>query len=135
MILIKVHTYSSSISYIKPLYHSIFIIKYYFTKMFKILLFTLLATLSFALHLETQRYYNNIDVQNFIDGGHIGKQEYFASLTTQPNVLKCPFYKPFTADGVTCFQCEIDLPFFNLATKRCEICTTGINGLVNHKCV
>ena len=37
--------------------------------MFKILLLAIFVCLSVGLHMAPQKYYTNIDVENFIDGG------------------------------------------------------------------
>lgn len=37
--------------------------------MIKILLLAILVCSSVSIHLANQRYYTNIDVENFIDGG------------------------------------------------------------------
>lgn len=100
--------------------------------MLKILILALICATSLSLHLAEKKYYINTAVENFIDGGIEGKRMYFNQLINDPNIIKCPFNRPFTTDGKTCFQCTLDLPIFNFATKRCETCPTGTQGLVDH---
>ncbi len=88
--------------------------------MLKILIsIALLCCLSSSIHLQARRYYTNTDVENYI-GGREGVGEYFNQVTRyEGNLIKCPFHKPFTVDGDRCFQCPIETPLYNLATKRC----------------
>lgn len=102
--------------------------------MFKILLLSLLITLTLSLHLQTQprSYSSNLNVDNYITGDQPGQLFYFSQLTNPPNIIKYPFYAPFTFTSLTCFQCPLSFPIFNLATQRCENCPTSVQGLINH---
>lgn len=102
--------------------------------MIKILLVLALVCCSvLGLHMETRKYYINSNVENYIEGGKQGQINYL-NFFTSGNAVKCPFHKPFTRDGLFCFQCPIETPIFNFETLRCEICPTGVKGLKNHQC-
>lgn len=103
--------------------------------MMKILLVSVLLCSSvLGLHMATQKYYTNTDVENYIEGGPQGQINYLNSVTLPPNAVKCPFHAPFTIDGNKCFQCTLSLPIFNLDTLRCETCPLGVKSLKNHQC-
>lgn len=96
------------------------------TLLLVILIFAL-ASLVSTLTIQ-KSYYINDGVLNFMYGSN-GVKNYFESITRPPNAIKCPSYKPFTDDGTKCFKCSTEKPIFNLTTKRCENCPTGIEGL------
>ena len=67
------------------------------------------------------RFYINDAVSNYIYGEQ-GVEKYFNMVTHPAVAIKCPLAKPFTADGITCFQCTVDAPIFNFSTLKCENC-------------
>lgn len=71
--------------------------------------------------VPNSRYYINDAVSNYIYGEN-GVEKYFSMLTSSALAIKCPIDKPFTADGITCFQCTLDAPIFNFSTLKCENC-------------
>ncbi len=103
--------------------------------MLKLVLLAALTISAMQLHM-TATYYNNLDAQNFIDGGEEGQRAYVQSITQGGKLVKCPFHAPYTTDGKTCIQCPEKTPLFNLLAKRCETCPGGIETFdkVAHKC-
>jgi hypothetical protein len=103
--------------------------------MIKILItIALLCCVCLNLHMAAIKYYPNTKAENYIGVGLAGQSVYFSQITKDPNVIKCPFHKPFTTDGLKCFQCPIETPLFNFQTQRCEICPGGLSTFANHAC-
>lgn len=109
---------------------------------FKALLAIILITLTTSVNLRRHKaeadvnYYINLDAENWIYGSN--KDAYdksrFVSIIKHSVSTECPKIRPYTVDGVECFQCPTAYPVFNLSTLKCERCPKE-NSLKDHACV
>jgi hypothetical protein len=76
---------------------------------------------------------SNLLAKNWIYGSLSNndfKLQMFRNITSGRNIVKCQMDVPFF-DGEKCINCTGNNPYFNIQTKKCENCSSGIE---DHRC-
>jgi hypothetical protein len=77
---------------------------------------------------------SNLLAKNWIYGSlsdNDFKLQRFRSITSGRNIVKCQLDVPFF-DGEKCINCVGNTPYFNIQTKRCDNCPSGV--VEDHHC-